>query len=763
MHSSSASDQAQLSSGAGFTELNAKVFNTQCLSCHGPGMSPDLTSYATLMAGTTVRAADPNGSALYLRLANGTMPPGAPLPPETVQAVYDWIRDGAPGPGNANPPPPTPSAPADPTSVMAAANSATQITISWTDNSGNEEGFVVERALTPGGPFTIARTAAANVTSLADTGLNPSTTYYYRVYAYNSIGNSGTSGAASATTQAPPVTLPAAPSLLMATSISSTQINLTWTDNSDNEAGFYIERSANGMNYTQIADVGPGVTNYSSLNLTPSTTYNYRVRAYNAAGSSPYSNTAGTSTQDPPVAPAAPSNLTAAAASSTQINLAWTDNSGNEDGFYIERSPNGTTYTQIASVGSNTTAYSSSGLTASTTYYYRVRAFNSIGASNYTTAASAMTQAPPASPPAAPSGLAATAVSSTQINLSWNDNSNNETEFAIERSLDGTAFTQIATVAANTTSYSNTGLSAATQYAYRVRALNAAGNSNYSNTSNATTQAAPQSPAAPTALSATAASSTQINLAWTDNSNNETGFYIERSADGSSFTQIAAVGSNVSTYSNTGLTAATVYYYRVRSYSAAGNSNYSNSANAMTQAAAPALPAAPSGLTLTPVSATQVNLAWTDNSSNESNFVVERATAVGGPYTVIATLGANTTSYSNNTGLSAAIVYYYRVAATNAAGMSSYVTASAQTFGTWTWVSANIFQPRCVSCHGPGGEAGYNFSTYASTKSAMRATAAQSRPYTEINSGSMPPSGGKLPAATINALKTWIDSGAADN
>jgi hypothetical protein len=78
-------------------------------------------------------------------------------------------------------------------------------------------------------------------------------------------------------------------------------------------------------------------------------------------------------------------------------------------------------------------------------------------------------------------------------------------------------------------------------------------------------------------------SSSQINLSWTDNSNNETGFKVERSSDGTTFTQIATVGANVTTYADTGLPALTKYYYRVRAYNAGGNSAYSNIASAKTR------------------------------------------------------------------------------------------------------------------------------------------------------------------------------------
>ena len=101
-----------------------------------------------------------------------------------------------------------------------------------------------------------------------------------------------------------------------------------------------------------------------------------------------------------------------------------------------------------------------------------------------------LTVTPGGTVPAAPSGLTATAVSSSQINLSWTDNATNETGYSVERSTDGTTFTAVASLGANATSYNNTGLSAATTYTYRVRATNSAGNSGYSNTAPATTNPA---------------------------------------------------------------------------------------------------------------------------------------------------------------------------------------------------------------------------------------------------------------------------------
>jgi hypothetical protein len=87
---------------------------------------------------------------------------------------------------------------------------------------------------------------------------------------------------------------------------------------------------------------------------------------------------------------------------------------------------------------------------------------------------------------------------------------------------------------------------------------------------------------APTNLVATAVSSTQITLSWIDNSDNETGFKVERSRNGTTFSQLARRGANVTTFSNTGLAASTTYYYRVCAYNSGGNSAYSNVASATT-------------------------------------------------------------------------------------------------------------------------------------------------------------------------------------
>ena len=190
-------------------------------------------------------------------------------------------------------------APAAPSGLGAVVVSSSGINLTWTDNSDNESGFKIERALNSGFSTPHVITVAVNVTSYSDTGLSPDTTYYYRVYAFNPAGNSGYSNSSSATTDSPPLTAPAAPSGLGAAAVSSSGIDLAWTDNSDNESGFKIERALNsGFSTPHVITVAANVTSYSDSGLSPDTTYYYRVYAFNSAGDSGYSNSSSATTEE---------------------------------------------------------------------------------------------------------------------------------------------------------------------------------------------------------------------------------------------------------------------------------------------------------------------------------------------------------------------------------------------------------------------------------------------------------------------------------
>ncbi len=382
---------------------------------------------------------------------------------------------------------------------------------------------------------------------------------------------------------------PAAPSSLIGNVVSSSQINLIWSDGSNNESGFKIERQTGTGSFTQIATVGANVTTYSNTGLTPATSYTYRVRATNSAGDSAFSNTASATTS------AATSNLIDMSKVTSAGGFGYwaAQNFGTpadttsaptrsilrifENG--IELGPAHSSHTNVRNLGTGRFSHWDDG---SGTAGAVALLFSASDNTNPKTNGRTYTYqvGSSASPPAAPTGLGATAASSAAINLTWVDQSTNETGFKIERALGAGAFSQVATVGADVTTYADSGLTASTSYSYRVRATNSAGDSTYSNTATAMTSAAPPSPpAAPTGLVATAASSSAINLTWLDQSTNETGFKIERALGAGAFSQVATVGAGVTTYADSGLTASTSYSYRVRATNSAGNSVYSNTAS----------------------------------------------------------------------------------------------------------------------------------------------------------------------------------------
>jgi fibronectin type 3 domain-containing protein len=148
----------------------------------------------------------------------------------------------------------------------------------------------VKRSTTSGGPYTNLATGIAG-TTYTDTSAANGTTYFYVVTAVGAGGESGNSNEASATPTAP-LAAPAAPTNLVGTTASRTQINLTWADNSTNESGFRIERSPDGTTYVQIDTVAANVRSYASTGLQANKNYRFRVRAFNGAGNSAYSNVA---------------------------------------------------------------------------------------------------------------------------------------------------------------------------------------------------------------------------------------------------------------------------------------------------------------------------------------------------------------------------------------------------------------------------------------------------------------------------------------
>jgi subtilisin family serine protease len=452
-----------------------------------------------------------------------------------------------------------PSAPAN---LVATPASTTSIALSWTDTSTTEQGFKVERSADGGGSWSVAGTLGANIVAWTNTGLTPSTTYSYRVRGYEGSLLGEPSNVATATTLAPP----SPPANLVASAVSTTSIRLDWVDTSTYEQGFKVERSADdGISWTQVALLGVNASTYTATSLAPATRYSFRVRAYQGAVNGDYSAIAVATTMDPPSPPA---NVTAQALSPSSIKLTWTNSSPIQTSVKIERSLDAASWTQVASVSATTTTWTNSSLLPGTEYFYRLRATAGTTNGPYTGTVAATTLDAP-TPPAA---VTAETLSPSSIKLTWTNTSAIQTYVKIERSFDGNNWAQVAVVSATTTTWTNSSLLPSTQYFYRLRATAGTTDGPYSGAVAATTLDAPSPPVN---VTATALTATSVKLTWTDTCSYESGFKVERSLDGVTWTQVAVLVANSTSWTNYSLTSKTTYYYRVRAYQSVTNGGYS--------------------------------------------------------------------------------------------------------------------------------------------------------------------------------------------
>jgi hypothetical protein len=222
----------------------------------------------------------------------------------------------------------TTNAPNAPSGLTATALTGTSVRLVWSDNSNNETAFAIQRRSLPGGSFGSLTSTAPNVTSFTDATASAGSSYEYRVRAWNGADGSAYSNVASVST---PQVAPAAPSALSATVLNPTSMRLNWTDNSNNETQFELQRRIAPAGV--FATVLTAAANAVTLNDTvvANTSYEYRVRATNAAGASPYSNTASATTPDPNRPPVAV-NDSASARSGLPVDIAVTANDSDPDG-----------------------------------------------------------------------------------------------------------------------------------------------------------------------------------------------------------------------------------------------------------------------------------------------------------------------------------------------------------------------------------------------------------------------------------------------
>jgi len=270
-----------------------------------------------------------------------------------------------------------------PKNLSATALSSVSIQLVWNSTG---KSFVVYRSLSSNGTF--AQVATVQATNYVDTGLTPSTKYFYEVKAKNQYGLSAPSNIASATTL---MAAPQAP-VLSVTSSSTNTISLSWSESSPNVSKFTVYKaSGTGSAFAQLTDLPGNVLSYTDRNLTPETTYSYKLLASNKGGNSPFSNVVVRMTNGIP--PKAPTALNVTDFSTNTISLSWV-NPGNESGIEFYQST-GTTFTSTPTtkLSQMATTYVATDLMPSMIYNFKLRAFNKWGYSDFSNIVSQMTKA----------------------------------------------------------------------------------------------------------------------------------------------------------------------------------------------------------------------------------------------------------------------------------------------------------------------------------------------------------------------------------
>ena len=540
--------------------------------------------------------------------------------------------------------------------------SSKRIDLSWTNPIGDDYKLRVERKKASSKSYSVLSTLDSNISSYSDTkDLELNTGYYYKITAYNS-NNIAASSSEYYIYTGPPVPS----SLLKADILSYSKVTLNWEDTSDNELGFIIERKTNSINFTKIAEVPANVTTYSDPTLSVENTYTYRVIPYNPYGNAKaYTNELSISTsllREPP------DSLTASEVSSNEIKLNWLygDSANYSTAIERKKDTNGS-WDIIATLPPGFTSYNDTPLTDNQQYFYRIKTVinENIYSKPYP---NTETGVPAHTKLIAPQDLKAVWSSTNTIKLTWLKKSYGAEHFIIERKIGNGPFVVIDRPSSDDgNTWYDFSLKSGTNYTYRLKCVKGKYTSDYS------TEVIVEglTISAPTNLTATILSETKINLTWKDNSNDETSFKIEQKSElNSIWKEVGSVKPNTTNFTVDKLKPDILYTFRVISYNSA---YYISSESEECEISIKAL-SAPSDLSSKAISSSAINLEWTDNSSGEQGFIIERKSGESN-FVEIARTGSNVVKYTDNN-LDAGKEYHYKVKAFNGSLYTHYTNTS---------------------------------------------------------------------------------------
>ncbi len=582
--------------------------------------------------------------------------------------------------------------PAGATNLAVTGVTATSATLTWTNNSYVAEAMIIEDSTDGGATYAAVLYASGNASSATVTNLLPNQTYTFQIIAAN--GSAESAAAPSDTASA--TTLVASPANFTTIAVSATEIGLSWTA-SAGATGYTVEQSTDDITWTSLTPtaLAATATGYNDTSVTGTGPYYYQVIANGPSNNNSTASAAG------PIYTLDGSALNphATFVSGSEIDLAWTDPSNSTYGFNIQDSTNGgTSWSNVTSTpltpGFTSFAWNpTSPFTPGTTYDLRVQILN--GGGGYTNSGTVGVTIPAI--PASVTGLTATAVSSTQINLSWNDTTSDETGFVVQQQSFNGTWVPLAALSASTTSYDDTGLSAGESYGYQVAAVNSSGNSGFTAVSASTPANA--APAAPTSVDATQSSPTEIDLNWVAGSggNPATSFVIQREdvTSSGSWQTIQTVSAGAYSYQDTAVAAGDVYQYQVAAANTAGSSAYvaatfsdgtTSSAGYVNPSMQP--PLAPTGLAVIGATVQGIGLVWSDPSVYNASLILNYETPTG-TYNSVSSLQSGQASFEftpQTIGSGSYLqpgTYRFQLQGTNSSGKSA----------DSSWISATVTAP----------------------------------------------------------------------
>ena len=584
--------------------------------------------------------------------------------------------------------------PEAPTGLTATARDKS-VVLAW-DNPSDPSitGYEYQmRNHTAGGnwsAWTDVPSSDEDTVTYTETGLTNDNEYQFRLRAVNVHGDSPAAPTTSPWyVSATPFSPPEAPTGLTATA-GDKSVVLAWSNPSDASITGYeyqMRKNVAGQTWSAWTDVPSSdkdTVTYTETGLTNDDEYQFRLRAVNVHGNSPAAPTTSPwyVAATPIAPPEAPTGLTATAGDKSVV-LAWSNPSdASITGYEYQMRKNvaGQTWsawTDVPSSDKDTVTYTATGLTNGDEYQFRLRAVNAVGNSPATPVVVAT---PPTGPPAAPTGLTATA-GDQSVALAWSDPSDSSItgyEYRMRNHTAGggwSAWTAVPTSDKDTVAHTETGLTNNNEYRFKVRAVNAKGNSPAApTTSPSYVTATPITlPSAPAGLKATAGDQSVV-LAWSNPSDASiTGYeyqVLNHTAGGSWSAWAAVPSSDKDTvrYTETGLTSGDEYWFKVRAVNAVGNSP----ASSIVVATPPtSKPAAPTGLTATAGNGSVV-LAWDDPSDSSITGYEYQVRRTGGgwsAWTDVPSSDKDTVTYTE-TGLTSGIEYRFKVRAVNAKGNS---------------------------------------------------------------------------------------------